>query len=551
MAIAAIVLALTLGSLVAAGLPLLSALSGVVIGVGGTLLSSRLVGIHSLTVVLGLMLGLAVGIDYALFILNRQRRLILDQNLPAAEAAARAAGAAGNAVVFAATTVIIALLALTVVDISLLTRMALAAAATIVAAVVASLTLLPALLGIVGERICSTKVRRRAQEVTTAEASPHPIADRWSRAVTRHRYAAIAIVVGVAGVLAIPALNMNLGLPSGASYNTDTAQRQSFELISERFGAGYNGPLAVVASGTRGEALAPGGIVRINDDLSGTEGAAGVSLAGVNQDGSTAVFSVIPRSGPTSKDTAELVNRIRSAAGSMTGEGESLGVTGFAALGIDISDKLAHVLPIYLGVVIGLSLLVLRLVFRSVTVPITATVGFLLSIGTAFGANTAVFQWGWLQQLFGMDGSSPVLCLLPVIATGVLYGLAMDYQVFLVSAMKGAHTQGHRGTEAVVRGFGEAGRVVAAAAIIMISVFAGFIFNSEPMIAQVGFTLAFGILIDAFLVRMTLIPALMTAVGDKAWWLPAWLDRILPTLDVEGDALRQRLDADADLAPTA
>ena len=250
--------------------------------------------------------------------------------------------------------------------------------------------------------------------------------------------------------------------------------------------------------------------------------------------------------------TADIVTALREQAPMIAAHsGADIGGTGFTALGIDVTDKLADVLPVYLAIVVGLSLVILLLVFRSILIPLKATLGFLLSIGAAFGATTALFQWGWGQPLLGMDSTTPVLCLLPIIATGVLYGLAMDYEVFLVSSMKEAHTHGHHGTHAVTQGFGMAGKVVTAAAIIMTSVFAGFIFNPEPMIAQVGFTLAIGILIDAFLVRMTLVPAVMAALGDKAWWIPAWLDRLLPDLDIEGDALQRRLGGAAADSHTA
>lgn len=550
--VAAVVLTLTLGSLVAAGLPLASALAGVAVGVGGTLALSHVVAMHSLTVVLGLMIGLAVGIDYALFIVNRQRRFILDSQLTAHQAAARAVGTAGSAVFFAGATVIIALLALIIVDITILTTMALAAAATVAIAVLAALTLLPALLGLVGERICSPKTRARAAATAGAGGSAHRVADVWSRLVTKHRFLAIAASVGIAGILAVPALDMNLGLPSGASYHPDTAQRQSFDVVAEAFGPGSNGPLVVTAT-HRGDApLPPTATATIAENLQRVDGVAAVSVAGTGADGNTVLFSVIPATGPTDTSTADIVTALREQAPMIAAHsGADIGVTGFTALGIDVTDKLADVLPIYLAIVVGLSLVILLLVFRSILIPLKATLGFLLSIGAAFGATTALFQWGWGQPLLGMDSTTPVLCLLPIIATGVLYGLAMDYEVFLVSSMKEAHTHGHHGTHAVTQGFGMAGKVVTAAAIIMTSVFAGFIFNPEPMIAQVGFTLAIGILIDAFLVRMTLVPAVMAALGDKAWWIPAWLDRLLPDLDIEGDALQRRLGGAAADSHTA
>ncbi|MFZ2963071.1 MAG: MMPL family transporter [Rhodoglobus sp.] len=540
-AIAALVLIAALGSLLAAGLPLVSALAGVAVGVGGAFALSNVLQIHSLTAVLALMLGLAVGIDYALFIVNRQRRFILDQHLPAPEATGRALGTAGSAVLFAGSTVVIALMALLVVNIQLLTTMALAAAATVVLAVLSALTLLPALLGIIGERICSSRARLSAGTARDAGSS-HRVANAWSGLLTRHRYVAAAGAIAVAGVIAIPALSMTLGLPSGASYDTDTSQRQSFEVVSDGFGEGYNGPLVLMATSDDGDPIPTGDLAGLYEELTAIDGVEAVSLGGLDEDGTTAVFSLIPETAPTSTATADLVGELRERADGFSADwGVDVGITGFSALAIDVSDRLADVLPLYIAVVVGLSLIVLLLVFRSIIVPIKATVGFLLSVVATFGATTAVFQWGWLQPLFGMDATAPVLSLLPIIVTGVLYGLAMDYEVFLVSSMKEAHVHGRHGVESVTRGFAVASRVVVAAAIIMTSVFAGFIFNAEPMIAQVGFALAIGVLIDAFVVRMTLVPAIMAIVGDKAWWLPRWLERILPDLDIEGDKLNRHL----------
>ncbi|OYX57917.1 MAG: transporter [Micrococcales bacterium 32-70-13] len=543
-ALAALVLVVTLGSLVAAGLPLVSALSGIAVGIGGAFAISSVVPLHSLTAVLGLMLGLAVGIDYALFIVNRQRRFILDQRLSASEATARAIGTAGSAVFFAGTTVIIALLALTVVQIELLTTMAIIAAGTVIIAVLSALTLLPALLGFVGERICSAKARLNAGSAHDKGFS-HRVANAWSGFLVRHRSIAAVGVLVIAAVIAAPMLDMDLGLPSGASYGPGTPQRQSFEVVGDAFGDGYNGPLVVVATSPDDDAIPTTDLAEISTGLAGMDGVTAVSLGGLSEDGATAVFSVVPETGPTSKETEALVTMIRDTAPAFAADhGVDIGVTGFAALAIDVSERLAAVLPLYIAVVVGLSLIVLLLVFRSILVPIKATAGFLLSVAATFGATTAVFQWGWLQPILGMDATAPVLSLLPIIITGVLYGLAMDYEVFLVSSMKEAHAHGARGAEAVTRGFAIASRVVVAAAIIMTSVFAGFVFNAEPMISQVGFALAFGILVDAFLVRMALVPAVMAIFGDAAWWLPRWLDRILPDLDIEGDKLTKRLARD-------
>ncbi len=535
--IAALVLVITLGSLVAAGLPLATALTSVAVGVGGTFLLSHVFTMQSITAVLAIMLGLAVGIDYAMFIVNRQRRLILDRGHSAADAAARAVGTAGSAVVFAGTTVVIALVALSVAGIPLLTTMALAAAATVLVAVVAALTILPALLGLVGERICSAAARAK-----TSEENTHRFAAAWVGAVVRHR---IPVVIGgvlLTAVLAIPALGMHLGLPAGSGYNEGSPQRASYDLVAQHYGDGFNGPLLVVAEKP---ALSPAEIADIYTDLRRLDGVAGVSMQLVSDDSDRAVFSVVPAAGPTDAATADLVRAIRDHAGPLADSAQvQLGVTGITAMGIDISDRIASAIPLYIGVVVGLSLLVLTLVFRSIAVPVKATVGFLLSILATFGATTAVFQWGWLQQLFGLSATGPIMSLLPIIVTGVLYGLAMDYEVFLVSSMKEAHVHGLRGNDAVSHGFTQAARVVTAAAVIMMAVFAGFVFNADPMIKQIGFALAFGVFVDAFVVRMTMVPAVMSLLGDRAWWLPQGLQRRLPDLDIEGEKLNRALDAE-------
>ena len=546
LAVAALVLVLTLGSLVAAGLPLITALVGVGIGVGGAYALSNVVEMNSATPVLGLMVGLAVGIDYALFVVNRQRRLILDQGLTAQEAAGRAVGTAGSAVFFAGLTVLIALTALTVIGIAVLSTMALVAASTVALAVLIALSLLPALLGLVGERICSDKARARRR--TKVEAESHGVADHWVKGVIRFRWPVIAGVVAILGVMAIPAASMHLGIPSGATANQDTAARQSYEAVSQGFGEGFNGPLLVTAEpvGTSGR-VTPELTAKLIGEFQDRGDIVLAAPVGVNEAGDLAVFSIIPASGPDDEATSDLVKSLREPGNAIAQRNQvQLGVTGFTAIRIDMSDKIAGVLPLYLGIIIILSILILMLVFRSVVVPIKATAGFLLSILATFGATTAVFQWGWLSGLFGFDTGGPLMSFMPIIVTGILYGLAMDYEVFLVSSMREAHIHGQAARQSVVHGFDQASRVVVAAAIIMVAVFSGFIFSHDIMIKQIGFALAAGILIDAFIVRLTLVPALMAVFDERAWWLPRWLDRLLPDLDIEGDKLLTMLNQRAE-----
>ncbi len=540
--IAAVVLVLTLGSLVVAGLPLLTALVGVGVGVGAAYALSSVIAMTSVTPVLALMIGLAVGIDYALFIVNRARRLVLDKGLSAREATGRAVGTAGSAVFFAGLTVLVSLSGLSIVGIPFLTTMALIAAGTVAIAVSVALTLLPALLGLVGERVVTAKQRaaHERQVQSRGEADSHGPSTRWAETVARHRTLASVAVVLLLGVVAIPFTGMQLNLPSDGTANLDTPARQSYDAISEGFGPGFNGPLLVVAH--LPAAVTPASLTEVRDSIAGIDHVAAVIPGGFSADGRTVTLTVLPDAGPNAADTRALVETLRDPAVGQRA-GATLGVTGVTAINIDMAKVLSDALLPYLAIIVVISLVILALVFRSVFVPITATLGFVLTIAAALGVVTAVFQWGWFASLFGVDTPGPVLSFLPIIVTGILYGLAMDYQMFLVSSMRESHVHGYPGVRGVVHGFHSAAPVVVAAGLIMVSVFSGFIFGDEAMIRQIGLALAVGILVDAFLVRMTLIPAVMAWAGERAWWLPGWLDRLLPNLDVEGDKLVRTLEA--------
>ena len=530
-AVAAVVLVITFGSLLAAGLPLLTALVGVGIGMGGLLTLSGFTELNNNTPVLALMIGLAVGIDYALFIVSRYRGELAD-GLDHEEAAGRAVGTAGSAVVFAGLTVIVALAGLTVVGIPFLGEMGLAAAATVVIAVLIALTLLPAILGFAGDRI-----RGRLPGL---RGGPRPgrasMGERWARFVGRHRVAVLGVaVVGVA-VIAIPAASMQLGLPNDATAAPESSQHKAYELVSEGFGPGANGPLIIVVD-TAGARDPQGAVAettqRIND-----LGVAAVLPPQPNRTGDTMIINVIPRTGPSDAATEDLVANIRTAAAQVhDSTGATISVTGQTAANIDVSRKLADAMIPYLALIVGLAFLLLMLVFRSVIVPLKATIGFLASVAATFGAVVAVFQWGWLTDLLGVESTGPIMSMLPILLIGVLFGLAMDYQVFLVTRMREDYVHGTEPREAVVSGFAHGARVVVAAALIMTSVFAGFVFAEDSLIQSIGFALAIGVALDAFVVRMTIVPALMSMLGGRAWWLPRWLDRILPNVDVEGAKL--------------
>jgi RND superfamily putative drug exporter len=537
-AVAAVVLIITFASLVAAGMTLLNALVGVGVGMAGLYALTGVVELNDTSPVLALMLGLAVGIDYSLFITSRYRQNLLE-GLDAREATGRAIGTAGSAVVFAGATVVIALAGLSVVGIPFLTAMGLAAAATVAVAVVVALTLLPAVLAFAGAKILPRGQRGRTAAPASGAAAERAFGFRWGRAVTRLRVPVLLAGVLALGTLALPVQDMRLALPDAGTAAEDSPQRQAYDLTSEGFGEGFNGRLIAVVSG-RDAASTEAAARRTAEIIGGAEGVQAVAPAQFNQARTTALVAVIPRTGPTDAATEETVHAIRDRLAGV--QGAEVALTGTTAVGIDISEKLAGALPVYLLLVAGLSIVLLMLVFRSVLVPVKAAAGFLLTVGATFGITTAVFQQGHLAGLVGIDTPGPLVSFLPIILIGILFGLAMDYEVFLVSRMREDFVHGDTPRQATVNGLGHNARVVTAAALIMIAVFAGFVITPDPIIKSIGFALAIGVFIDAFVVRMTLVPAMMSLLGRAAWWLPRWLDRALPDLDIEGERLRRELD---------
>ncbi|HEX3004576.1 MAG TPA: MMPL family transporter [Angustibacter sp.] len=536
--VALVVLLMTFGSLVAAGMTMLNALIGVGIGFAGITLLGHAVDMTSVTPVLALMLGLAVGIDYSLFITSRYRHN-LRLGMPREEAAGRAVGTAGSAVVFAGLTVVIALAGLALVGIPFLGTMGLAAAGTVAVAVLVAITLLPAVLAFAGDRVLSRRERRAGGQVDD-EVDSGRGGFSWARRVVRHRVAVLVGGVLVLGVLAIPVTSMRLALPDDGTAPAGTSKRVAYDLVSEGFGKGFNGRLVVVVHAGSPDVVtaAAGEVVRT---AASTSDVVAALPPQPSADGRTAIVAVVPRSGPSDAATFDLVRDLRERlAGTARSTGADISVTGATAVGVDVSDKLAAALPTYLLVVVGLSFVLLMLVFRSLLVPLKATLGFLLTLGAAFGATVAVFQWGWLADLIGLDATGPLVSFLPVLLIGILFGLAMDYEVFLVSRMREDFVHGEPAGEAIVSGVGHGARVVVAAALIMVSVFAGFMLVDDPVIKSMGFALAFGVLVDAFVVRLTLVPAVMSFLGDRAWRLPRWLDRVLPRVDIEGESLRAR-----------
>ncbi|MFF5727097.1 MMPL family transporter [[Kitasatospora] papulosa] len=537
-AVAALVLVLTFGSLVAAGMTLLNALVGVAAGMAGLFALSSTVELTSTAPILALMLGLAVGIDYALFIMSRYRHY-LAEGMDGEEAAGRAAGTAGSAVVFAGATVVIALAGLTVAGVPFLTVMGLAAAATVALAVLVSLTLLPAVLGFAGERVLPRKHRTkdRAQDPAPAPAEAG-FGFRWGRIVARLRVPVLVLGVAGLGALALPVQDMRLALPDASTEAVGSPNREAYDLTTEGFGEGFNGRLVAVVSGDSAEATAAAA-KETATIVTGTDGVLAVAAPQMNEAGTTALLAVIPETGPTDATTEDTVNEIRDRVKGV--EGVAISLTGATAVGIDVSEKLAGALPVYLLLVVGLSVLLLMLVFRSVLVPLKAALGFLLTIGATFGITVAIFQEGHLASWVGLDTPGPLVSFLPILLIGILFGLAMDYEVFLVSRMREDFVHGADARESVVSGVGHNARVVTAAAVIMTAVFGGFVFMPDPIIKSIGFALAIGVLIDAFVVRMAIVPAVMHLLGRAAWWLPRPVDRILPDLDIEGERLQREI----------
>lgn len=556
--VAVLVLVAVLGSLVAAGLPLLVALLGVGVGLGAAMAMTAVVDLNQTTPALALMLGLAVGIDYALFIVNRHRMGLLRGDDPV-ESIGRAVGTAGSAVVFAGMTVVIALAALTLSGMPILAEMGLVAAATVAVAVVVAVTVSPAVLGLMGSRVVSRRGWRTAgwdvpgDPASRTAASAHAAEEQhggwYVRLVTRHPWLTVLGVVAVLGTAAVPVASMQLGLPDGGAEPKGSSAQVAYETIGDAFGAGMNGPVVAVATLPEGERPSTDADVlheqaRIASALKDVEGVRSVLPFGVSDDKDTLAFQIVPTTGPADPATKETVERVEFAAGILERHsGVDVGLTGQTVANIELAERMAAALPGYLMVVVGLSVVILVLVFRSVVVPLVATGGFLLSIGAAFGATVAVHQWGWAGGLFGVTHPGPILAFGPIILIGVLFGLAMDYQMFLVSGMHEARAHGQDSRTAVRTGFVHGAKVVTAAAVIMFSVFLGFAYSHLAMVRPIGFGLAVGVIVDAVLVRMTLTPAVMHLLGDRAWYLPRWLDRLLPDLDVEGLKLAERLES--------
>ena len=593
--IALVVLLVTLGSLVAAGMPLITALVAVGVSMLALFSLSATIDLSNTAPVLAVMLGLAVGIDYSLFIINRYRTYVVD-GYDVKTAAARSIATAGNAVIFAAATVVIALAALSIVQIPFMTVMGLAAAGTVAIAALVAVTLIPALLGIFKLYLFGPKTRRaiRAQAakgiVHHEEVSHKTLWYHLGERIITYRKTFLVAALAIIALLAWPATQLELGLPTDETAAQGSSRREAYDLLAKGFGDGYNGPLLVLVEGLEkpteadtqavrekitAEAMAQfeamlaakgvplsqidyvitpeqkakmnaeidaqvaqyapyAPLQRVAERMKSVTGVASTQAALVTDGGTKGVIQVTPTTGPSDEETKDLVAYFRDVAHirDMTqSDDATLGVTGTTAIQIDINKKLADAMPLYLTVVVGLSFIILLIAFRSVLIPVKATLGFLLSVFAMFGAVVAVFQWGW----FGItDAPAPIVSFIPIIAIGILFGLAMDYEFFLVSGIQEAFHYSGKAKRAVVDGFAIGSRVVVAAGLIMVSVFAGFIGNHDATIQSIGFALALGVFVDAFVVRLVIVPVVMSYLDKAAWWLPTWLDKTLPHISIEG-----------------
>jgi RND superfamily putative drug exporter len=553
-AVAAVILLVTFGSLIAAGMPLLTGVIGVGIGIGGIFAATAFTDtINTMTPTLASMIGLAVGIDYALFIVSRFRTELvkhiggndlepveLAEKLKAIDAHKRAhlaglaVGKAGSAVVFAGLTVLIALAALSIINIPFLTAMALSAAATVAIAVLVAITLLPAILGAVGTKLFAARIK--GVKAPDPEDEKPTMGLAWVR-----RIRARPVLFAGAGVLlllllAIPAAQLRLAMPSDGTMAPDTPNRMAYDMTEEAFGPGRNAPMiALVDTLQVPEEERPAAWAAAVDQIQAFDGVENAQIIETNEAGDAAQVLITPEYGATDERAASVLEEIRSGAEGFEQEtGGTYSVTGVTPIYEDISERLTEVLLPYVGIVLALAFVLLMLVFRSIWVPLIAALGFGLSVAATFGITVAIWQEGWLGII---SDPQPVISFLPIMLIGIVFGLAMDYQVFLVSRMREGWVHGKTAHNAVANGFKHGARVVTAAALIMISVFAAFMLIDEQFIKVMGFALAVAVLFDAFVVRMTIIPAVMFLLGERAWGLPRWLDKILPTVDVEGSAL--------------
>jgi RND superfamily putative drug exporter len=536
--VAIIVLLIAFGSVVAMGLPIVTALLGIFVGAAAVGVLSAVMDIPEFSLILCAMIGLGVGIDYALFIVTRHRQHLHD-GMSVEVAAGTAVATAGQAVLFAGTTVVIAILGLFLAGLPAISGMGAAVALVVTVSMIAAVTLLPGLLGLAGTRIDKLSIHRKTHVVKPADET---VAGRWAHHVGSHpvRYAIVGLATMCA--IAVPALSMRIGVPDDGNAPARTTQRIAFDQLADGFGPGFNGPILVVVELPTADDAAT--LARIHSAVEADPGIAAATAPVLNAAGDTAVFTANPTTSPQAEATDQLVRHLRTEVvpDAVEGTDARVSLTGRAML-TDLTDRITNRLPLFIAAVVAMSFLLLMIVFRSILVPLKAAVMNLLSIAAAYGVLVAVFQWGWGKGLIGLHDTMPINPFLPLIMFAILFGLSMDYEVFLLSRVREEYVKTGDNHEAVVRGLSGTARVITSAALIMISVFGAFVLSEDPNGKLFGVGLAVAVFIDATLVRMVLVPATMSLLGNANWWLPVWLDRILPHLDLEGAPATSTPDA--------
>ena len=537
---AMVILLFAFGSVIAMGLPIGTALFGLGAGIAAMTVVSAFVDMPSTAEVLATMIGLGVGIDYALFIITRHRAG-LHRGLTVVDASARAIATAGQAVLIAGGTVVIAICGLAVAGIPIITYMGIGAAIVVAVMVLSSLTLLPAFMGFAGhniDRFGIPGMKRRSENATKNDDGRYHGWSRWSHHVSQHPVVYLVAGLVIVGAMAFPLLDLRLGQTDASQNPTSSTLRRSFDLLATGFGPGYNGPLFLAVDASGASVPAAELVERVRSEASADPGVAAVTGGFVGPSGKAAVMQVIPASAPQDAATTQLVNRLRSQVlpAAMGDSGGKVYVGGITALFIDLGNRVSERLPLFIGCVVALSFLLLMIVFRSLLVPLKAAIMNLLSIGAAYGVIVMVFQWGWGASLFGVHQSLPIVSFIPMFMFAILFGLSMDYEVFILSRIREEYNHTGDNTESVIVGLTATARVITSAALIMIAVFISFVFGGEPTIKMMGVGLCTAVLVDATIVRMVLVPASMRLLGDANWWIPRWLDRLIPNLDIEGES---------------